>query len=235
MLTSHLQPFVLRISGTGCEDMQCEPAYVPFLSSVVNVTGADWDEVANFVKATGANLVFGFNQLVRNYPAPTDKGCNSDKACTWNGAKAWIEYNLKIGLHVYGYELGNEPGCYLGHINLPGSLAAQDYAALKKLLTEAYANISDTAQPKLIGPDMGGCKHAKNGKGSLDDILQGNPPFDIIAFHHYSQFAIALNCITSYHWHSSCVHCSAWRRRSSQVYCRQIYGGCRDKHHTGTD
>ena len=128
----------------------------------------------------------GLNQLLRKYPAGGAKGCAGDGVgCPWDplNARAWMEHNAAIGLVPFGYELGNEPGCFLPNIELPGRDAAPDYAALKRLIAEVHGGRAATATaaaaaaaavPMLIGPDVGGCRHA-NGSGSghdgtLDDI-----------------------------------------------------------------
>ena len=76
-MVRELRPFVLRISGTGIDGLQLgTPA--PYIATPAaasnltlrdnmrreNVSVADWDQVAAFAVATGADLVLGFNQLL---------------------------------------------------------------------------------------------------------------------------------------------------------------------------
>ncbi len=176
-LVRELRPFVLRVSGTGCENMQLgQPApYVPTPPAVTsrlrsggggtrpaNVSLADWSDVTAFAVATGADLVLGLNMLLRDWPGNGSHGCASsqdsdDRSCAWiaSNARAWIAHNKKVaGLHVEGYELGNEPGCFMPNVNLSGVQAGEDFAKLKAVLHSEYLDASAPV-PKVIGPDTG--------------------------------------------------------------------------------
>ena len=54
-------------------------------------------------------------------------------------ARAWIAHNAASGHDVYGYELGNEPGCYLPKVNLTALGAADDYAVLTQTIADVHA------------------------------------------------------------------------------------------------
>ena len=124
-LMRELRPFVLRVSGTGCENMQLSAGpYIPTPPAVTkllrsggggtnpaNVTLEDWSDVAAFAAATDASLVLGLNMLLRDWPGDGSQGC-AGGACPWNpaNARAWIAHNKQVpGLNIEGYELGNEP------------------------------------------------------------------------------------------------------------------------------
>eukprot|EP00039_Didymoeca_costata_P003173 m.65745 g.65745 ORF g.65745 m.65745 type:complete len:496 (-) comp11758_c0_seq1:102-1589(-) len=195
-LVSELRPFVLRVSGTGCENTMFDnnpDSYVPIPLAVqnllrpggggtkpFNVSIADYRKLAEFAKVVGADLVLGLNLLLRDWPDGGVRGCNN-KTCPWNSknARAWIEYNLVNNFPVYGYELGNEPGCFMPEVNLTGSMVATDFSKLKRLLHNIYQGKDKV--PKAIGPDVGGCKHADE----MKDILEANFSADILTFHHY--------------------------------------------------
>jgi hypothetical protein len=97
-----------------------------------------------------------------------------------------MEHNRAAGYDVYGYELGNEPGCFMPNVALTGEQAALDFGALKALIADVYGgaggkhNGSNTL-PKVVGPDVGGCKHADE----FANILASKPPIDVATFHHY--------------------------------------------------
>lgn len=149
-------------------------------------SASDWEKVASFATATGASLVLGLNQLLRDWPDGGAHGCGTaadGTGCRWNpaNAKAWIAHNRDHGHRVYGYELGNEPGCYLPKVNLTPAAAAHDYAVLKKTIADVYAGTSGAPLPLVLGPDVGGCSHAVE----FNAILAGHPAVDIATFHHY--------------------------------------------------
>jgi hypothetical protein len=123
-LVSQLHPFVLRVGGTGGENVQFsgDPAtYVAIPNSVVknlrpggggtkpgNISAHDWDTVGTFAKSVGADLVLGLNQLVRHYPeGGASGGCDNHSSCVWDttNARAWLEHNKQANYTVYGYEL----------------------------------------------------------------------------------------------------------------------------------
>ena len=121
-LMRELRPFVLRVSGTGCENMQLASGpYIPTPPAVTrllrsggggtnpaNVTLDDWSDVAKFAAATDASLVLGLNMLLRDWPGDGSQGC-AGGACPWNpaNARAWIAHNKQVpGLNIEGYELG---------------------------------------------------------------------------------------------------------------------------------
>jgi hypothetical protein len=217
-MVKELQPFVLRISGTGVDGLQLgSPA--PYIATPpaaenltlrdnmrrANVSVADWDQVAAFAVATGADLVLGFNQLLRSWPNDGTHGCAAGP-CLWNdsNARAWVQHNRRIpGLRVVGYELGNEPGCYLHTIGLPGAQAAHDFVGLKTMLLEEYG--AAASAPKVIGPDVGGCKHSD----IFAEILHGIPQLDVATFHHYT--------LSGGHWAGPPNHPRGWNWTLSDV------------------
>ena len=121
-LTRQLGKAVLRVSGTGAENIQIEgqSEYVPGPPEAVlaalrtggggtdpfNATLSDWDQVAEFAVATGSDLVLGLNQFTRNWPA---KGICHGRNCAWipTNARGWMKHNRDKKWPLYGYELGN--------------------------------------------------------------------------------------------------------------------------------
>jgi hypothetical protein len=123
-MVRQLRPLVLRISGTGAEGMQLGPPapYIPTPPHIANLTLrdpgsranvslADWDQVLDFAAAVGADLVLGFNQLLRHWA--NEQGCAAVGAagshCPWNSsnARAWALHNRqRTDVSIAGYELG---------------------------------------------------------------------------------------------------------------------------------
>lgn len=123
-LIANLHPFVLRISGTGCENVvfgsagnTTVPAAVSKLlrpngggTAPFNAAVADWDRVVGFAKATGGDMVVGLNLLLREWPEGGAHGCASAGSadCAWDptNARTWLEHNRDTAAPVVGYELG---------------------------------------------------------------------------------------------------------------------------------
>ena len=121
--------------------------------------------------------------------------------CPWvsRNARAWMEFNRDAGIKVLGYELGNEPGCYM---DLAGSHstgiapadAAADFRALKVLIADVYGNTSNAnttsnaslalTTPLVMGPDVGGCKHADQNAEILAAGAAGGSSnvYDVLTF-----------------------------------------------------
>lgn len=123
-LVANLQPFVLRISGTGCENVIFGNSTRTVPEGVIkvlrpggggtapfNARPSDWDQVVAFANATGAEMVVGLNMLLRKWPhSGGEGGCGGvgEAGCLWDStnARAWIEHNRDVGAPIYGYELG---------------------------------------------------------------------------------------------------------------------------------
>ena len=89
-LVSQLQPFMLRVSGTGCENTQLDTGdanYIPLPSTVqsllrpggggtsqFNVTTTNWDSIGQFAMNVGGDLLLGLNQLLRDWPGKNHLG-----------------------------------------------------------------------------------------------------------------------------------------------------------------
>ena len=115
------------------------------------------------------------------------------KRCAWNplNARRWIHYNKQKKLRVYGYELGNEPGCFMQNVGMKGGHVAVDFTKLRHVIQDVFKEDSGavgqtTIVPKVIGMDVGGCRHVDDGVGSMSSILSAAPDMDILNFHHYT-------------------------------------------------
>jgi len=83
---------------------------------------------------------------------------------------------------MYGYELGNEPGCYMPEFNISAADAVLDFAILTRVINEVYADApKGLTKPLVMGPDVGGCAHAD----FLAPILAAGLKVDVITMHHY--------------------------------------------------
>ena len=199
-LTRQLGPAVLRVSGTGVENAQIDagphnfaPPLPPAVRAVLrsggggtapfNATFADFDEVVAFAAATRSQMVLGLNQLTRKWPEGGLCHASGSGRCPWvsTNASVWMEHNRAVNATILGYELGNEPGCYMDvakqhSTGLSAADAVDDFHALQALIAEVYKQEEAASRPRVMGPDVGGCMH-----GELNAaILAGQPPLDVV-------------------------------------------------------
>lgn len=69
-----------------------------------------------------------------------------------------MEHNVAAAIKVYGYELGNEPSCYMAKVGITGAQSAADFGRLTSLLHNVYGQQQQQQQqpresmPLEIGP-----------------------------------------------------------------------------------
>jgi hypothetical protein len=85
-----------------------------------NISKSDWRTFADFMAVSNMDLMLGLNQITRRWP--NGQKCTGERgACPWDStnARAFMEHNRDAGIPVWGYELGNEPGCYMARDDQP--------------------------------------------------------------------------------------------------------------------
>ena len=162
-------------------------------------------EVCAFANATGWKIIWGLNANI---------GYNETLDHAWqpSDARKLINYVMKTGCPVVGYELGNELNLggskspsQLGKGKFSPKLQAGHFRSLEILLKETYGSIGDgtTLSPFIIGPDV---THAGVG-------ADGNAPFylrnflgnftcndwgvDAVTYHHYFSSKSTASDLTS--------------------------------------
>ena len=108
---------VYDVAGDGCGPSSGAPQPV---EAAFCLSMARWRELVAFAAATGVRLVFGLNamSLRANATAPLDL----------RNIDAFLNYTAANGLHVYGFELGNELP------RVPPAVCAHDFRRLAALL-----------------------------------------------------------------------------------------------------
>lgn len=199
-LTRQLGKAIWRVGGTKTESAQIEgdDVFVPLPPDVdpegrfaqFNISKSDWRTFADFMAVSNMDLMLGLNQITRRWP--NGQKCTGERgACPWDStnARAFMEHNRDAGIPVWGYELGNEPGCYMARDDQPTfskSLGitpqdgADDYQTYSALVAQVYKD-STGPLPKVIGPSTGGCNHAELN----EKILDGGARPNVDSFHHY--------------------------------------------------
>lgn len=178
---SAISPITIRVGGT-FTDVTSMPGPRPGISkhepNQYNFSAVGWAAMNHLVqRLPGSQLVVSLNGLLRHW---------DQKDIPWDptNAKAFIADNIAQGYEIYGYELGNEPGCWGSHGgNVPAQIHAQDFGVLQGLLADAYPDVS--TRPLVLGPDTTGCGGA-NSSGDLREILQGEPAWNVTTVHLYS-------------------------------------------------
>ncbi|PWA42308.1 glucuronidase 3 [Artemisia annua] len=134
-----------------------------------------WDQLSNFFRDTGAEIIFGLNALA-------GKTVVSGSAVgPWDSANAesLIRYTVKKNYTMYAWELGNE----LSGSGVGTKVAASQYAfdtmTLKNIVQEIYEGVEP--KPRIIAP--GGFFDANWFKEFIDKTPE---TLDIITHHIYN-------------------------------------------------
>ena len=187
-----LRPFFLRVGGTLADRQQLagagiapqpEPPDMGIASC--DFAQATWDALAGIAAGTGADLIVGFDGLLR------DAGARG----AWNPRNAALLLAQAARRHpqLWGAEIGNEPGLWAGicpQCNISAVVHAADFAALRAAAAAAFAG-SGVAPPLVLGPDVT-CIGAGQGCGALDNaaylaaLLAAAPDLDVVTWHLYS-------------------------------------------------
>lgn len=106
-----------------------------------------WDELNNFFKMAGANVIFGLNALYGR-----SIGSDGSTVGPWNpsNAESLIRYTVKKNYTIYGWELGNE----LSGNGIGASVAVDQYASdvtnLHNMVQDIYGDFQ--IKPLVLGP-----------------------------------------------------------------------------------
>ncbi|KAF5776459.1 putative glycosidase [Helianthus annuus] len=135
-----------------------------------------WDQLSNFFKETGAEIIFGLNALA-------GKTILADGSATgpWDSANAesLLRYTVKKNYTMYAWELGNElSGSGVG-TRVTASQYAFDTMTLKNIVEEIYSGVEP--KPRIIAP--GGFFDANWFK---EFIAKTPETVDIITHHIYN-------------------------------------------------
>ncbi|XP_048250661.1 heparanase-like [Haliotis rufescens] len=169
-LARAFSPCILRIGGTDADGVTFTPSLqAPNVSNSV-LTGHVWDEINNFTKDVGWDLIFGLSVLQR-------------KDGHWDPSNAdqLLDYTSQKGHDIYGFELGNEPINLPDHYNtsISGAQLGRDFLTFHDNLRKR-PYFKDTL---ILGPDI---FHIEKGISFMRDFLTsgGALSVDAITFHH---------------------------------------------------
>ena len=151
-----LSPLVVRVGGT-FTDFEVFPGPHPGSDNPKNVTQlrfstAAWDALhALASKLPGSRVVVSVSGLLRHWK-------KADLAWDSTNAEAFIRTNYNKGYQIYGYELGNEPGCWGSHGgSVSPAVHARDFALLRNVIDRTFRNATTLEKPLVIGADTTGC------------------------------------------------------------------------------
>ncbi|XP_067659153.1 heparanase-like [Haliotis asinina] len=170
-LARAFSPCTLRIGGTDADGVRFNQSWkTPSISDSV-LTAHVWDEINNFTKEVGWDLIFGLSVLQR-------------KDGRWDPSNAdqLLDYTTQKGYDIYGFELGNEPLGIPDHYNtsISGSQLGRDFLTFHDVLRKR-PYFKDTL---ILGPDI---FYIERGISFMKDFLTsgGARSVDAITFHHY--------------------------------------------------
>ncbi|XP_067659035.1 heparanase-like [Haliotis asinina] len=173
-LAKAMSPSYLRIGGTTGDYLTFDPTGHGGTGANSTYTGAIWDNLNEFVKTVGWDLVFGLNVL-------------KQKNGQWDPANAieLLNYTKSKNYNIPAFELGNEPAWFPPPFNI--TIRPQlggDFAHLRAIL-KSTPGFESTL---VIGPDV----TAITGPRAI--VLktfcegEGSKAVDRITFHHYYEF-----------------------------------------------
>ncbi|ESO97016.1 hypothetical protein LOTGIDRAFT_159761 [Lottia gigantea] len=173
-LAKGLTPNRVRVGGTDCDFVIFNDTVTSGLNKQgdhtnTSMTVADWDELNNFVRSVGWDLIFDFNEFLR-------KGDNWDPT----NAIEILKYSQQKGYKLWGYELGNELDVFPEN-NLSVPQIAADFISFRQLL-ESMAGISPFT---LLGPDAGSVGNRSYVYMTAFFKAGGANAIDVSTWHHY--------------------------------------------------
>lgn len=172
----NLSPMVLRIGGGTADSLVFSPNPPTGNNSVVD--GPYWNTIVNFVRQTGANLVFDLSCLQLRTPTGAWDTSNTELMLQYIFAHNQTDA-------IYAFELGNEPAHFYYHHNQSSgpnaTQLARDYRTLHQLLRTTYSQ-AGLAPPLIFGPDL-----CCNYTSYLDSFLATLGPgvLDALTVHSY--------------------------------------------------
>ena len=66
-----------------------------------------------------------------------------------------MEHNVAAAIKVYGYELGNEPSCYMAKVGITGAQSAADFGRVTSLLHNVYGQQQQQQQQQAAAAAKG--------------------------------------------------------------------------------
>ncbi|XP_061553846.1 heparanase isoform X2 [Phycodurus eques] len=137
----------------------------------VKFTESTLDELHAFANASGLDLVFGLNALLRN----------ADNSWNASNARALLRYCEERRYRV-SWELGNEPNSFekKAGLRVSGEQLGRDFTRLREMMSESPWH----RRARLYGPDVG------QPRGRTPDLLDGflrsgADAIDACTWHHY--------------------------------------------------
>lgn len=177
-----LSPLIIRVGGT-YTDMEAFPTGpAPGAPNVtqhlfsMDAWRAIWDLVQQL---EDSRLVGSVSGLYRHWDQP---------GAPWDGtnAQSFLRFNKQHGIRIFGYELGNEPGCWPHHGGAVSPAEhARDFDVLGQMLEALYPDPSE--RPLVIGPDTTGCGVNQ----ILKQYLEANPSWAVTTVHLYGNLPTA--------------------------------------------
>ncbi|XP_047323818.1 heparanase-like protein 3 [Impatiens glandulifera] len=155
-------PLKLRLGGTlqdriiyETEDSASQPPpCIPFSKNSSSLFGFNkgclplrrWDQLNTFFNKSGAMVVFGLNVLNGRSIK------NGSVVGSWDptNAKSLIEYSLRKGYNILGWELGNELTGTGSAIRIEPDQYASDIISFNNVIWEAYKN--EKVKPLILAP-----------------------------------------------------------------------------------
>jgi hypothetical protein len=190
-LARSFAPAYVRVGGTAADNITYDVPVVQAAAGITSgknipagiLTTATWDELNEFVKAAGWELIFGLNTLV---------GWTNSPGHTWepSNARSLMQYTQRNGYPLVGYELGNEPDAKKGgpvrNKSVSPAITDAHFSTLFEVATSVYGSIGNGTRqsPWIIGPDV---THHGVKTGFLQEFLTNlsDPGVDIVTWHHY--------------------------------------------------
>ncbi|XP_048250508.1 heparanase-like isoform X1 [Haliotis rufescens] len=174
-LAKALYPCYLRIGGTPGDFMTFDPTGHGGTSANSTYTGAMWDNLNDFLRIVGWELVFGLNVLKR-------------KDGQWDpeNAKELMSYSNARNYTIPAFELGNEPAYFPEPFTdtISGAQLGRDFVHLREIV-KSTPGFESTL---VIGPDVTAISGPKSILFKTFFKGDGRKALDRITFHHYYGF-----------------------------------------------
>ncbi|XP_071116310.1 heparanase-like [Haliotis cracherodii] len=182
-LAKALSPSYLRIGGTAGDFNTFDPTGHGGTSANSTFTGAIWDNLNDFVRAVGWDLVFGLNVLKR-------------KDGQWDpeNAKELMSYSYARNYKMPAFELGNEPEYFPEPFTntISGAQLGRDFVHLREIL-KSTPGFESTL---VIGPDVTGISGPRSILFENFFKGEGSKAVDRITFHQYYAYEVGVTVDT---------------------------------------
>lgn len=185
-LTEHLTPATLRIGGSEADRLYYDLGEVPRARAPkpypLLLTRRMWDELTEFVEATG----LGFCFTVNAGPGPRD----TSGRWTADNARELLTYAKRRGTRVDLWELGNELNLFWflhgKEHRVTGADYARDFMAFRRAVCAVFPDARFAAPSSFYWPIVGepaGFEYAV-----LDDFMPlAGHLTDVVSWHYYPQ------------------------------------------------